>query len=686
MTIAKPSSKTAAALILALLTVLPAVAVLSLDLSGKLSSLHNMAYDFMFYLKARFTSPPARTDSPVALVCIDDKTFADARFKLPIILWNDYFSTAIQGLANGGAKAIGLDYLLPQVQFDEQKVPGYPRPWLKAFVYAKMKGSRLIVGLIQRTNLQLRPEKTYLQIVGPENLALFNLTPDSDDFIRRQQLFFPAKEAKGQGTYGLAALLALTLAPNLTWPHDPVYIAYDSGPLPFPRYSLVDIYQKSLDGDVNYLQQHFKGKIVIIGETDSGTADRHATPFYYLLEGIHKRIPGVEIHGHTINTLLSRRFLTEIPASARAGLYLAVSIIAGLIIFKTSRHVTLIIGAAGLMLTCLVVSFGAYLQYYVLPLAETMIAAASSMVTCFAYRFWTVDKEKKKTRDAFSRYVNPQVVDAIMANPQMLQLGGTRRVMTVFFSDLAGFTKLSESMPPEDLVRLLNRYLNLMTQAILNRGGTLDKFEGDAIMAFWGAPLNQENHALLACLAALDQMNIMERFLHELSAEGLPKLTVRMGLNTGPMIVGNMGSETRFDYTVMGDAVNLASRLEGANKAYGSTAMISEATYEAVKDKLEVRELDFIRVKGRQQPIRVYELWASTGEISPQKNELRQVYMAGLQAYRNRDFIKALEFFQQALMVDPEDGPSRTYIQRCQAFLDTPPPEDWDRVFTLSTK
>ncbi|MBF0527853.1 MAG: CHASE2 domain-containing protein [Deltaproteobacteria bacterium] len=669
-----------------LLSIIPALAVLWLDETGRLVSLHNMAYDALFYLRAKTCSPETRADSPVALIGIDDKTFADDRFRVPVILWNDHFSMVIQGLANGGAKVIGLDYLLPQVQFDEQKVPGYNRPWLKAFVYAKTKGTTVISGVVQRPDRQLRPDKTYIQIIGPENMGLFNLTPDSDDFIRRQQLSFPAKNAESQGLDSLPLLLTRKAFPKLTWPAIPIYINFDHSPTPYPRHSFLDVYVKALAGDVSFFQKHFQGKIVLIGETDSLSGDRHDTPLYYLRTGIDKRLPGVEIHVHTINTLLNQNFFTELPMAARAALYLILSLIAGLVTYKSHRTWALAFRLFLLITAFLGISFVGFLHFVILPLAETVTATVLSAVCCFVYRFVTVDREKRQTREAFSKYVNPQVVDEIMGHPEMLQLGGARRTMTVFFSDLAGFTTLSESLSPEALVHLLNRYLDLMTQAILDRGGTVDKFEGDAIMAFWGAPLPQEDHALLACLAAMDQQAAMDKLRKELISDGLPELNVRMGLNTGPMIVGNMGSKTRFNYTVMGDAVNLASRLEGANKAFASTVMISESTYEAVKDHVEVRELDLIRVKGRNEPIRVYELWSKAGELSSTRIDLRKTYLSGLEAYRNMNFGQALEFFEQALRLNPEDGPTKTYIQRCRTFLESPPPENWDRVFTLTTK
>jgi adenylate cyclase len=320
--------------------------------------------------------------------------------------------------------------------------------------------------------------------------------------------------------------------------------------------------------------------------------------------------------------------------------------------------------------------------YLVTPLgAQGFVFIMATLIN-----YYGEGREKSAVRSAFSRYLSPKVVEAVLDNPDMLSLGGSRRVMTCFFSDLAGFTSISEALSPEDLVQLLNRYLSIMTKVILRHGGTVDKFEGDAIMAFWGAPLIQEDHARRACMAALEQQAEMDKFRAWAISEGLPELRVRMGLNTGPMIVGNMGSEERFDYTVMGDSVNLASRLEGANKAYNSYIMISETTYSEVEDHVEVRELDLLRVKGKQEPIRVFELMAAAGQLSPEKRALRAEYEKGLSLYRAMEFEKAATAFEAALAMTPDDGPSQVYRERCRAYQKEPPSPDWDRVFTMTSK
>ena len=258
--------------------------------------------------------------------------------------------------------------------------------------------------------------------------------------------------------------------------------------------------------------------------------------------------------------------------------------------------------------------------------------------------------------------------------------------MTAFFSDVASFSTISEQLTPEELVALLNEYLTAMCDIIAETDGTVDKFEGDAIIAFWGAPLSQPDHARLACFAAIDMQNHMVGYRDRLAREGRPALNVRMGLNTGRMLVGNMGSAQRMDYTIMGDAVNLAARLEGANKFYQTYTMISGFTYDQVADDVEARELDLIRVVGKREAVRVYELLDRRGQLEPEKVELLGCYNRGLELYKERRFADAIAAFREALEVSPLDGPSLTYVDRCEDYLEAPPEADWDGVYTLTSK
>jgi adenylate cyclase len=275
-------------------------------------------------------------------------------------------------------------------------------------------------------------------------------------------------------------------------------------------------------------------------------------------------------------------------------------------------------------------------------------------------------------------------VEAIIAQPDRLELGGEEIETTVLFADLEGFTLLSETMPPQALIKLLNDYFTPMTRIIMAHQGTLDKYIGDALMALWGAPVPMPDHALRACGAAIEMERTMTGLQAQWQEMGLPLLTARLGLHTGPVVAGNVGSRERFNYTVLGDTVNLASRLEGVNKAYGTRILLSEETARLVRDRLLVRELDLVQVKGRSQPVTIYEL---VGPYPPAGPPAWMDYFAvGLGAYRQRQWEEASQAFWEVLNLNPGDRPAQVFLGRCRFFAAAPPPPDWQGVFVLESK
>ena len=295
-------------------------------------------------------------------------------------------------------------------------------------------------------------------------------------------------------------------------------------------------------------------------------------------------------------------------------------------------------------------------------------------------------KERDFIQSTFERYVSPAVATEIINNPDMLNLGGERKTLTILFADIGDFTNLSETLQPEEVVVRLNEYFHGMNDAIMEYNGTIDKFQGDSVIAFWGAPIAQENHALLACQAAIKCRRFLNKLEEEWVAWGLPPRTYRFGINTGKVVVGNIGSTTRFEYTVIGDDVNLASRLEGANNNYGTQIMISEATYSLVKDTLIAREIDIIRVVGKTKPIKVYELVEEREKVDEEKAMIIKHFETGIHAYRNRQWEEAFSSFEYVLQLSPDDKPAKVYIQRCRECQHAAPAQDWNGVFTLSEK
>jgi class 3 adenylate cyclase/CHASE2 domain-containing sensor protein len=421
-------------------------------------------------------------------------------------------------------------------------------------------------------------------------------------------------------------------------------------------------------------------RVLYVGLTAPGTHDYGAMP----LSSVY---PRVGLHVNAANTILERRFIRELPALFVFLLALACALPVACL---TSRlHPALGLGLA-VVLSAVYLLVGGLLFNRAgiwLPVLQPLLTVAISYTVIAVHNVLREQHERRKVHRAFSSYVAPSVVRQVLRDPAMLRLGGQRRTMTVLFSDVAGFTSISEEATPEALVSILNQYFDAVTSVIFRHEGTLDKYQGDGVMAFWNAPADQADHAFRACCAALDAVAAVRTGLFpKWKAEGTPLLATRIGLNTGPMSVGNMGSSARMSYTVIGDAVNLAARLESANKQYGTSIMISESTLQQVEGKFVVRELDLLAVKGRAKPIRVYELVARAGEPGPGTAELLAAHAGALAHYRNRRWQEAIDAFAAILARHPEDGPAKTYLSRCRTYLTSPPPQDWNGVWTMATK
>jgi len=394
---------------------------------------------------------------------------------------------------------------------------------------------------------------------------------------------------------------------------------------------------------------------------------------------------------------MDRSFIRRLPPAAESLMVLLLSFVTfgSVSALKTLRtgkaylHELAALAVAGLLIYGLLALFyHSFTAYSVLlPVVPPIAAVALNYAGSAVYQYLTERRQKTMIKGMFSQYLNPSVVNELIAHPEKLRLGGEKKELTVFFSDIAGFTNFSEKLDPVELVHLLNEYLSEMTDIILRHDGTLDKYVGDAVMAIWGAPVELPNNALNACRAALQMQTATHRIAERWKDEGKPELVVRMGLNTDRMVVGNVGGSSRFDYTVIGDAVNLGSRLEGANKTYGTQIMISERTYELVKEEMLCRELDLIRVKGKSQPIRVFELVGAAASFTDTARlEMLAAYRRGLDLYHARRFADAMHQFYQALQTDPDDGPSNLYFERSQRFMKSPPPEDWNGVYEMKSK
>jgi adenylate cyclase len=453
-------------------------------------------------------------------------------------------------------------------------------------------------------------------------------------------------------------------------------INYLGRPETFPHFSIGDILSgKTASGT-------FTDKIVLVGTTAKGIYDLRSTPFSPVY-------PGTEIHATVIDNILAQHFITR-PQWSKIYDLLAI-VILGVLIGVALPRVGAFQGllfATGLVIVHIFIARWLFVKAGVwLNIVYPLLVLSLNYTVLTVYHYATEERERKKIRGAFEHYVAPEVVNEIVKHPEKLNLGGERRILTVLFSDLRGFTAISESTGSHTLVELLNEYFTAMTDIILHYRGTLDKYIGDSIMAFYGAPIEQEDHPVMACYSAIDMVKKLEILQDEWAARKLPRLSMRIGIHTGEMVVGNIGSNKRFNYTVMGDAVNLASRLEGLNKAYGTETLVGEDTARLVEKSLLLREIDRVQVVGKEQAVRVYAPLARAGTSLPAEQEQAfNCYAAGLEAYRGRRWDEALQLFKKSLTLWPGDGPSRTMADRCQIYQKMPPPEEWDGVFEATHK
>lgn len=423
----------------------------------------------------------------------------------------------------------------------------------------------------------------------------------------------------------------------------------------------------------------FEGKIVVVGATATGTYDHYPAPK-------SNQMPGVEFHCNVINNLIRG---TALRYAGLRFTYLAIGLfglLCGLFLIRFSAWVGALWALAlGLIYTGIAQWFFSH-KNIVIDMAGPLLTLALGYVMIVVYQFFTEEREKRWVKAAFGQYVSPKVLEALMADPSRLKLVGERREITVFFSDVAGFTSIAERLNPDELVVLLNRYLSAMTEIIFQYDGYLNKYMGDGIMAFWNAPVKQEDHAEKACRCALKSMARLVALNKELESQKRVPLRARIGINSGTMVVGNMGSVQKSDYTVMGDHVNLGSRLEGANKSFGTSIMISEFTYTLVQRHFEVRFLDIIRVAGKAKSVKTYELLGEKGSLDVRWRRALPMYHEAIQLFTDRQFETARSKFLEVSSILGQDKPCETYVQRAERFILNPPDKDWDGVFELTTK
>ncbi len=632
-------------------------------------------YDFQMATLRGEQEPP----DDILIVAIDNasrQVLQEEGFAFP---WPRGIYALLLEVANAeGSRAVVFDLV-----FDLDSDPQQDQALAQAIA-----GSRVPVVLAASLEQVEDPRFSLTQELLPLDLFLDSgahygfatILPDSDQVLRHGPLTINGEPSLSTRTItlltqeSLESLQDVPVARNREG--DPeILIDYVGSDRAVPTVSFWQVldYENSLPEGI------FRDKVLVVGRSESvqdlspgARIDMFATPFGFL--------PGAEIHANLVHQFLRGQFIGRAPDWAMLLIMVLLPLAVTTVLLLTRRIRRQILLSAALMLGYIGLCWLLFLGWeYWLRVIQPVTAAGLTLVTTTFYEYRKSDKERRQIRQALKGYVSGPVMDQILESDRGLELGGELVTATVLFSDIEKFSKIAEKTTPKELAELLNQYFTMVGDAIMTRQGMINKYIGDAVMAIWGAPLAIDNHAALACDAALAMRLVVDR---------MPEINTRIGLNTGTMVAGNLGHRERMEYTVIGDEVNLASRLEGANKAYGTSVMISESTEQQLDGRFVTRPVDWIRVVGKRRPVRVFELVARSDEPLPADEAAMLESFAGIvEAYEERDWERAVRLCREHLERFAQDGVVRlAYLPRCVHFLAEPPEEGWDGVFELKTK
>jgi len=649
-------------------------------------------------------------DSHIAIVAIDEKSVNEIGrwpWKRSII------AKLIDSISSYGAKVIALDIVFSESS-DPKEDLLLARSIRKAgnvilgyfFRYNKEEEDETSIQMLKRYHLgamrliskeikelpvfSFPYVETNIPVLAKsaKGFGFFNIFPDKDGICRNYNLiafykndFFPSLALAAAREY----LLEEPIISIALYGIDSIIIGRKKIPVDESGRCVINYYSSyknlSIVPAVDVIKSRvpkdlLKGKAVFIGATEIGISDLRATP-------INPALPGVLIHATILSNILQGRFIIRDSRTI-------VLEVLFMLLFPLTMAILLSL-ITNTLISILILLLFIFLYGFInlslfshsglnLSMIYPSLSILFSYMGCESYRNLVEVKQRRFLQKAFSSYVSPDLVSQIVEDPEILRLGGEKREITVLFSDIRGFTSISERFPPEAIVEMLNRYLDPMTKIVLSNRGTLDKYIGDAIMAIYNAPLDIEDHPYLACKTAVEMIESLQKVNEEFRKLGFPEIDIGIGIHTGEAVVGNMGTDTRFDYTAIGDTVNLASRLESLNKQYRTHIIVSEFTKKKIKDNVfKFRELDRIRVKGKELPVVIYEL-------SPDlDDELIKLFHEALYLYREGRFHEALEIFS-SLEVDYNDPVSSVFSERCRELILNPPEEGWDGVYTAKTK
>lgn len=627
------------------------------------------SYDFRYHLRG-----PLNPNPSIVIVAIDDKSVKElGRFP-----WTrTRFAEFVDRATAARAKAIYLDAFFPEKESDAADrafADALTRSGITSLAVAfEFNRDGSVAGVTRSIPLLSSAARSEPHI---------NMFPDNDGVVRSIRLLLSDDQGP-VASMSLSAAKALlgakgiepgTLRISLGDHQIPTdsqhyhYINYIGGPGTYPRYSFSDV----VAGRVG--AEQLKDKIVLVGATSLGIYDMRVTPF-------SNNSPGVEVHANAIDAMTRGAFMTH------GGVESLIDLVAIVVLGALAAIITLQLRYALSLILMLALFFGYFGFAYLLFLKGMWISVVYpemslvfSFFTTVYLRFAILDRKAREVKEMFSSYVSKHVVDRLIQDPSQARVGGDNRVLTILFSDVENYTGFSEKLPPHEVLRILNEYLAEMTGIVMEQEGTLDKFIGDGIMVFWGAPLQQENHAELAVDCALRMRAKMEELRSRWQDSGHAPLSLRIGINTGEVIVGNIGvAGKKMEYTAIGDKVNLASRLESINKLYGTRLLISDETRSHLPTgKYHMRLVDAVRVKGKERATELYE-------VSLRENPAFARYEEALDLFRRCRFVEA-----QVIFADLEerygDPPSRLFRKRCADFIVNPPPEEWDGSFTAMRK
>jgi adenylate cyclase len=707
-------------------------AILLAVIIGQLTPLLNLELSLLDY-RFKIRGTLSVTDSPVVILAMDDQSDESTPHRWP---WpRSYFAHVIENLNEAGVKAIGIDVI-----FDQPDINGQQSDSLLAAALGKYNNV-VLAGKIDipggRTGMATLVPPYEIFRRGDVHWGLVSFDLDPDGFYRRYLIGQTHQTQVGDilidslySSFAVELLriykgipAAVVLADSGTFfqldtfriPKINSYstlINYAGPAGTFPQYSFdavlddedfdlveefdMDVFDDPGDSTSGIppgllYSGDLRDKIVMIGATMKELHDDFPTPYLEVrdAQGRSSKVltNGVEIHANTLNMILNQRYLRQLSFWWQLAILLLLAISVYLItrFLPTFWGILITVMVALVYFTLAFVSFSFWST--IIEISTPLLVIAFAYLGQTVYQYILSQKEKRWIQEAFSHYVPEKVVKEIVKNPDKLKLGGQEQVVTVLFSDIAGFTPISEKLTPAELVHLLNEYLTEMTDIILANEGIIDKYEGDAIMAEFGIPVSYDNHPYMACKAALQMQQRLKFLRQKWQDAGKPDIRARIGINTGNVIVGNMGSRDVLDYTVMGDNVNLGARLESANKFYGTGIMISDFTYEYIKNDFYTRELDLIRVVGKAKPIKVYELIAfKDDKLSDNFLKLLEKYADGLQFYKTQQWDKAITTFESCLQLVADDMPSAEYRTRCIEYKFNSPGPDWDGVTDLKGK